>query len=215
MKKSYDINKAVEQKTALMEEISDEAVQEAKEIEEANYKKAKKARKELEKAEQKQKMTTEEIRKQNEKLAHGKKSAIGTLKGAEKAKAQAIALEEEKNAFDILAPAKSKVKRWNAKDTKGLGEAENMESRDKKEMTSKSAEKEEKLGDLGGELSEEAKANEELGKIFKSVKRINKETDVQKGENKKEETNLQDIMKVSKRAKKSTKEADEKLQKNL
>lgn len=216
MKDLYNLEKTKE-KDSQAAALDDELLKEAKEIERENFEKTKKARKMLEEAEMKQKLTTDEIRMQNEKLEHAKEEAIATYENAEKAKELGATLKCEEDAFDPFGKAKAAFARWTGRNRAADQEIEKMKSKEREdiildESTSSSSIKLAKDADM---LPEEANTNEELKKILGTVKRINKETDVQTKESKKQETNLQDIMKASELAKKSTKEADKTLNDDL
>lgn len=214
MKDPYDLRKAQNKKMALEASLEEDAKRKANKIEVDSNKLAMNARKKLEKAEKMQKKTTTNMLKQNEKLLVAKEETFKIHQEAEDAKARAVALEKEQDGFDPFSSLKTGFTTWAEKDTEGEQAIERM-----KEKQFESNEWDEYSGineivsDDGRTI--EAKTNEELKKILQSVRRINKETDVQSKVGEKQETNLQDIMKASEYAKKSIGEADDRLRKDL
>ncbi|KAM0680581.1 hypothetical protein GINT2_001274 [Glugoides intestinalis] len=216
MKDPYDLRKAQDKKMTMEARLEEDLKRKANKIEVDNNKLAINARKKLEKAEKMQKRTTTNMSKQNEKLLLAKEETFKIHQEAEDAKARAIALEKEKDAFDPFSSFKTAFSTWSEKDTDGDKEIEKMKHNQKNFEYNEFDEYSgisEVISDDGKTI--EAKTDEELKRILQSVRRINKETDVQTKVGEKEETNLQDIMKASEYAKKSIGEADDRLRKDL
>lgn len=212
----YNINDINQQSKNEIEQEIDEEAKKAEKIERDNLQKSKLARKKLEKAEQKQKLTTDEMRRQNEKLENARQSAFRTYENAEEANRKVTELEKERSGFGMFASARAKVSNWAGEDAAARRDVEEMMNRtfeegkegtDTQSMSIKIDEKEEVKG--------EGKTNEELKRILKAAKNINKETEIQSKEGKKEETRLKDILKTTKYAEDPAKKATEKLEKDV
>lgn len=212
----YDLEN-VEKKTkksAVADELDKKIEQKAEEMERENYERARDARMKLEKAEERQKKTTDEIRRQNEKLENARQNAFSVYEHAGEAERQAVTLDKDANAFDPLAAAKIKYVNWANQDTQADEDIEKMKNRtfggDEPQEASM-----ESFKQKGEYVKGEKETNKELFKILKSVKGIQKETDIQSKEGEMQETKLKDIMKTNDYAGRKIKKADKRLKDNL
>lgn len=226
MKDPYTIDQALKQKTkskegsTLQDEIDQEIVKEAERTEEMNYKKAKAARMRLEKSAEVQKGTTEEMKRQGEKITHAKKSALKVHKNAEDASQLADSIERESHMFNIGVPFLGRIKKWWSKDKKEEKEIEavqnSVNAEDADPEKGASEESETPREQTGEEyIPGQHKTDSELFKILHSVKKINKEASVQSKEASKQKVDLYDINKINEYSKKKVDKTDYKLKKGM
>lgn len=230
MKNPYDIDQAQQHKqkqktqensSSLQEEVDQEIKKEAERVEAVNHKKAKEARMKLEKSAQTQKGTTDEMRRQGEKITSAKKSALKVHSNADEANKLADNIEKESHMFNFGVPFLGRIKKWWARDKNEEREIEKIGNEDKDEGNDKeeSGYESEEYKDVENEGSEyiagQHKTDAELYKILHSVKKINKEAESQSKLAKKQTVDLQDINKVNEYSKKKVDKADENLKKGL
>jgi len=210
----YLKNMSKRKKSSLEAELDDDTAAKAKKIEKKNYSKVKNARKKLQKAEAVHKDTTQEIKKQNEKLEGVRHSKIA--EEAERAREIAITLENEKSAVNPFSGVQSKFQQMKSKTGGGGGNIRKMthdnEGDDNNEATMSS---EMNLADDEGATKEEKETNDELRKMYKTMRSIKKETKVQSRDSKKQKSKLVDIMKTTEDTKKSVKKTNEMVEKDL
>lgn len=214
----YNIEDIDQQNKPKIEQEIDEEAKKAEEIERGTHQKTKLARKKLEKAEQKQKLTTDEMRRQNEKLEEARQSAFKTYENAEEANRKVTELEKERSGLGMFASARAKISNWAGGDAAARRDVEEMKGRTFEDGSSEAqpaSTKIEEKGKVNEGVKGEKETNEELERILKTVKNINKETEIQSKEGKKEETRLKDIMKTTKYAEDPAKKATEKLEKDV
>lgn len=201
-------------KSEVVQELDKEIKRKAEGMERESSRKAKSARLKLEKAEERQKRTTDEMRRQNEKLENARQNAFSVYEHAGEAEKQAVTLDKDENAFDPLASTKIKYVNWANQDVQADEDVRRMKERTF-EGEPQEVSGEESFKQNGEYVEGEKKTNKELFKILKSVKNITRETDIQSKEGQTQETKLKDILKTGDYAGKKIKKADERLKDNL
>lgn len=233
MKIQYSVDKALKQKTAkkkkqsedrniMQEEIDQNILEAAEQMEAENYKKAKAGRLKLEYAADLQKHTTDEMRSQGEKIVHAKASALNVHKGASNADKLAETIEKESHLFNFGIPFWGGIKRWWNKNRVEENDIESMQQ----SMEATDAEAKEGMEGYGSNENEahsgeqeyipgQHKTDAELRKILQTVKGINKEASIQSQMAEKQKTDLQDINKINEYSKKKVDKVDFKLKKGM
>lgn len=210
MRDPYDLKKASKKKSSTASKLDEDAAKEAEKVREGTYRRARAARKRLQAAEVQQRGTTDETKKQNEKLDNVMKGTHRTLEQTEEAKKKATDLQYAANAFDIFAPTKAACAKW--KNEKSTAEPESKESEiSEEEISAEAASEKEK--EASGEKDEDDKTAEELRKMYKTVKHMKKETKIQSREGRKQKSKLKKLLKTQKKATAGADEAEERLKK--
>ncbi|KRH94688.1 hypothetical protein M153_16500013927 [Pseudoloma neurophilia] len=192
-------------------EVDIEIEQKAKEIEQQNYQMAKAARIKLEQGYSTQKKTTKELLSQGEKLEKASADAEEIDENIQEGKYLAKKIEEEGKLFNFKVPFLGTIKNaFTSEKKKTKEKQQKVKNLPPKEITSINSLNIPKKNLLPGQ----EKTDEELAKIYLTLKNVNQGAKFQHEEIERQQKNIKNISDRSKKSKDNMEEVEEKL-KNL
>ncbi|EOB15595.1 hypothetical protein NBO_2g0086 [Nosema bombycis CQ1] len=208
----YSLDKAMDKKKTSSQDVSEDILQEAQQVEEENYQTAKDIRMQIGSAAIEQKGATEEMRRQGETLDAAKRAAVGVHREARRGDVLADDIEREGHFFNFRCACLEKLFGWFRKDPNDE-KVEEIANKEVKSMGDSSYEREDFVPAEKEMVPGQNKTDKELNEILNTVKGIRSEAELQGEEAQRQKTVVKDISAVNEQAEKVIKRTDTKLKK--